>query len=113
MPERDPVRITIEGSNDPQANNFNLLYEGPSGLDHDPDRTQWGKPVTFANTTPYKTYRVLVTATRANADAAQYAEVKLGVALSPPQNSPAPKSQISTQFLILAGTSPLPPNRRA
>lgn len=84
MPTRDPLRITIEGSNNlgalaAQENGFTLLYEGPTGLAKDPGRKQWGPVIEFSNNTPYKSYRVLVTETRAeNADAVQYSEVKLG-----------------------------------
>ena len=59
-PERDPVRITVEGSNDPQSpQSFTLVYQGTSGLGVDPDRNQWGRAVTFTNTNAYKTYWVL------------------------------------------------------
>jgi hypothetical protein len=87
-PERDPLRITIEGSNDPRATGpqgkgFTLLYEGPTGLDNDPGRNQWGQAIGFKNATAYKTYRVLVTATRSEGDATQYSEVRLGTAVFP------------------------------
>ena len=84
MPTRDPLRITIEGSNNlgamaTQGNGFTLLYEGPTGLAKDPGRKQWGPVIEFPNNTPYKSYRILVTETRAeNADAVQYSEVRLG-----------------------------------
>jgi hypothetical protein len=85
MPDRDPVRITVEGSNAPdaaetQGNGFVLLYEGPSGLENDPGRNQWGQAVHFKNEKAYRSYRVLVTATRGDADATQYSEIKLGAA---------------------------------
>jgi alpha-L-fucosidase 2 len=84
MPDRDPLSITIEGSNDPNAgraggNGFTLLYEGPTGLARDPGRRQWGPVVRFPNASAYKTYRVLVTQTRGDgADAVQFSEIKLG-----------------------------------
>jgi hypothetical protein len=84
VPDRDPLSITVEGSNDPnasaaQGNGFTLLYEGPVGLANDPGRKAWGPVIKFANSTAYKTYRVLVTETRGDsADAVQYSEVKLG-----------------------------------
>ena len=81
-PERDPLAITLEGSNDADAQTtgagFVLIYEGPIGLDKDPDRSQWGTVITFPNTTAYKSYRVLITQTRSNTTGAtQYSEVKL------------------------------------
>ncbi len=84
VPDRDPVRVTVEGSNAPdaleaQGNGFILLYEGPTGLGNDPGRKQWGPVIRFSNDTPYKTYRVLVTQVRGdNADALQFSEIKLG-----------------------------------
>ena len=84
MPDRDPLSITVEGSNDAnatdaQGNGFVLLYEGPTGLANDPGRKQWGPVIQFQNTTSYKTYRVLVTQTRGdNADAVQFSEIKMG-----------------------------------
>ena len=63
------------------ASGFVLLYAGPSGLETDPGRDQWGRAIEFKNTTPYKTYRILITGTRAEADATQYSEVRLGTAM--------------------------------
>ncbi|MEO6569651.1 MAG: hypothetical protein ABIO94_12875 [Opitutaceae bacterium] len=80
---RDPVKITLEGSNDPKATeagakDFAVVYEGPSGLEIDPGRTTFGKVITFDNKVAYQSYRLLITATRAtDADSTQYAEVKL------------------------------------
>jgi alpha-L-fucosidase 2 len=84
MPGRDPLAITVEGSNDPNAaaaggNGFTLLYDGPTGLEIDPGRNTWGPVLTFPNGTAYKTYRVLVTRTRDDSgDGVQYSEVRLG-----------------------------------
>jgi hypothetical protein len=84
VPDRDPLSITVEGSNDANAaeahgNGFTLLYEGPTGLAHDPGRKQWGPVIQFQNNTSYKTYRVLVTQARGDsADAVQFSEIKMG-----------------------------------
>jgi hypothetical protein len=84
MPNRDPLSVTIEGSNDPRADTeegggFTLLYAGLTGIDADPGRKSWGPAVTFTNATAYRTYRVLVTETRGDGtDATQYSEVRLG-----------------------------------
>jgi lysophospholipase L1-like esterase len=82
MPDRDPVSITLEGSNDSGASNegcknFTLIYEGKSGLDSDPDRGNAGLQINFPNDVAYKTYRLLITKTRATTDATQYGEVIL------------------------------------
>jgi len=81
-PTRDPVTITIEGSNATNAdqasgNGFALVWEGMTTLDTDPGRKMWGKLINFWNTTPYKTYRVLVTGTAGATDGTQYSDVKL------------------------------------
>jgi hypothetical protein len=83
VPDRDPLTITLEGSNAPDAdkakgNGFTLIYKGTSGLTNDPGRSTWGQVVAFANTQSYKTYRVLITQVRVdNTDATQYGDVKL------------------------------------
>ena len=83
VPDRDPLVITLEGSNETDAdkgkgNGFTLIYKGPSGLTKDPGRKSWGQVIAFANTQSYKTYRVLITQVRVdNTDATQYGEVKL------------------------------------
>jgi hypothetical protein len=84
VPERDPLSITLEGSNDPnatdaQGNGFTLIYEGSTGLENDPGRNKWGPVISFKNETAYKTYRVLITQTRDDgSDSTQYSEVRLG-----------------------------------
>ncbi len=81
---RDPLTITIEGSDaegadKDQGQGFATIYDGPSGLEADPGRKQWGKCVVFANTTAYRTYRVLVSRLRDNqSNGAQYSEFRLG-----------------------------------
>jgi hypothetical protein len=83
VPDRDPIVITLEGSNDKDAdqakgNGFTLIYKGPCGLTNDPGRKSWGQVIAFANTQSYKTYRVLISQVRVdNTDATQYGEVKL------------------------------------
>ena len=85
--ERDPVSITIEGSNSDnpaaaQGGDFTLIYSGPTGLMGSFDRNHWGQVVTFTNAQSYKSYRVLITALRGEATGTQYSEVKLGTASS-------------------------------
>ena len=84
MPGRDPLRITIEGSNDPKAvdegfSGWALLYDGSTGLENSLVRNVQGMTASFKNETAYKYYRVLVTRVRfGNADGVQYAEIDLG-----------------------------------
>jgi len=88
MADRDPMTMTLEGSSDPKAategfKDFRLIYEGASGLDSDPDRGNAGSRIAFSNTTSYKTYRLLITKTRAKTDATQYGELILFGRISP------------------------------
>ncbi|CAA6677829.1 MULTISPECIES: glycosyl hydrolase family 95 catalytic domain-containing protein [unclassified Lentimonas] len=81
--ERDPLRITIEGSNSAEAFHlgaaeFSLIYEGPSGLGSQQGRQSWGQTIPIENATAYKNYRVIVTKTRGgNRTGVQYGEVEL------------------------------------
>jgi hypothetical protein len=84
MPARDPLAVTIEGSNEPQAGSdggggFVLLYAGLTGIDADPGRKAWGPAIVFPNTKSFKVYRILVSETRGDGtDATQYSEFRLG-----------------------------------
>jgi hypothetical protein len=85
---RDPVAITLEGSNQAHAEDdgsaaFTLIYAGSTGLEADPGRQSWGPAVVFANVTAFRTYRLLVTRKRdPGTFGLQYSEFRLG--------SPAP-----------------------
>lgn len=86
VPARDPMYITIEGSNasnalEAGASSFTPIWEGPTGLIPNPGRSSWGKVVSFFNSTAYRSYRVLITET-AGTDGAQYSEIRL---MMPPQ----------------------------
>jgi len=66
QPQRDPLTITVEGSNAANAaqaggNGFVLLWQGASGLATDPGRNTWGARIDFPNTVAYKAYRILIT----------------------------------------------------
>lgn len=84
MPGRDPLKITVEGSDDPEVmrdggTGFVLLYQGGTGLEKFLDRKQWGPVVTFENTRSFRIYRVLITETRSDStDGTQYSEMRLG-----------------------------------
>ncbi len=104
-PARDPLTITVEGSNDANALQaggcYTLLYAGSSGLLQNSDRGSWGLFGNFTNTTAYKTYRVLVTATAGgmSGDGVQYSEVKL---MGTPQ-TPLPGANILSSADAVAG----------
>ena len=83
LPPRDPMTITIEGSNrSPSALLFgaswNLIYSGSSGLDIDPGRTNLGvnEPIS-SSTLWFNSYRLLITSIRNASNAVQYSEVQL------------------------------------
>ena len=79
---RDPLTVTLEGSTASdasslsQGSSWTLLYTGSSGIsgDVDPGRLVYGNPQNFPNTTPYRSYRLLVTSRRGAANSIQYAE---------------------------------------
>ena len=82
FPERDPLTITLEGSNASnrtllyQDSSWTLIYNGSTGINAnmDPGRRVYGTQQNFFNTIPYRSYRLLVTSRRGAADSVQYAE---------------------------------------
>lgn len=82
MHERDPLTMTVEGSNQaPSAltlgSSWTLIYNGSTGLVSDPGRGNNGIIQNFSNSISYSSYRVLVTSVRNFTYATQYAEVEL------------------------------------
>lgn len=102
VPGRDPLAITIEGSNaanalEAGAANFTLVHAGPTGLDNVSDRQKWGPTIAFKNAAAYRTYRILVTKTREAGGGAQYSEVELlGRATDPNTSSVPPATERRT-----------------
>ncbi len=80
-PERDPMSITIEGSNATEdaltlGSSWTLIYSGTSGVATDPGRNAWGSLVSLAsNSTSYTSYRLLITGQRDVSNCMQYGEV--------------------------------------
>jgi len=83
FPERDPLTITIEGSNEHPSSLFlgsswTLIYSGTSGLLVDPGRTQFGQQINMiGNTVWYSSYRILVITKRGVSSSAQFGEIEL------------------------------------
>ncbi|CAF1053954.1 unnamed protein product [Adineta steineri] len=82
MSARDPIIVTLEGSNSTNIDltygiNWNLIYNGNSGLTNDPGRLTCGQTQFFCNSKQYMSYRFLVTRKRALANSVQYSEVRL------------------------------------
>lgn len=80
---RDPLDITLEGSNATGTNLFfgqywTLLYSGPTGLaPFIGIRLAWGDLQNFSNTQPFTSYRIIVTSQRGIDYCTEYAEVHL------------------------------------
>ena len=83
VPDRDPMTITVEGSNQaPSAlligSSWTLIYTGSSGLDADPGRSSFGvTQLISGNGLWYSSYRLLITSKRNISNAVQYSEVEL------------------------------------
>lgn len=82
FPERDPMAMTLEGSNQTGSalflgSSWRLIYNGSTGLATDPGRQQYGVRITFSNNIPYRSYRLLMPLKRANDVALQYSEIEL------------------------------------
>ena len=116
MPTRDPLAITIEGSNATNAdqaggNGYTLIWQGPTSFYTDPGRNTWGQRYNFVNTVGYKSYRVLVTALRGSGGGAQYSEVRLfGQTLTKPAapsglNATAGNAQVALNWAATFGAS--------
>lgn len=81
VPERDPLTITIEGSNAASSlltlgSSWTSIYSGVTGLSPDPGRLTWGSYQYFTNPISYKSYRFLVTSKRGSDEAVQFADVE-------------------------------------
>ena len=82
IPERDPLTITIEGSNQTSSeltlgSSWTLIYNGSSGLDTDPGRQVYGQIQHISNYAWYRSYRILATKQRGYHSSIQYAEIEL------------------------------------
>lgn len=90
FPSRDPMTITIEGSNASGSDlllgrNWSLLYTGSTGWTADPGRRAAGESVAVAGSDSYTSYRVLITSHRDVANCTQFSEISLdGYAIPEP-----------------------------
>jgi hypothetical protein len=82
-PLRDPIAVTLEGTNSTALNSsstWTLIYSGPTGIDpvNTPNRSTYGTLQVFSNTIAYQSYRLLITAQRSGySNAVQYSEAQL------------------------------------
>ncbi len=83
FPERDPFRVSLEGSNQSGTaltlgKSWTPIYEGNSGLETDPGRNDCGIVQSFSNSIRYKSYRFLVVFKRTwSSNSVQYSELQL------------------------------------
>ena len=76
-PERDPLTMTLEGTNATNLNSssiWTLLYTGPTGLETTLGRKANGTIQTFPNSLTFKSYRLLILTQRDIQDSVQYSE---------------------------------------
>lgn len=81
-PGRDPILVTLEGSNRSGTDllvgsSWSLIYLGDSGLKSDPGRQRCGTIQIFPNSNSYKSYRFLILSVRQVLSCAQYSELQL------------------------------------
>ena len=84
-PNRDPITVTLEGSNAStitmlhQGSSWTLIYNGSTGISQtiDPGRETYVIQQNFSNTTPYSSYRLLITSQRGNDNSVQYSESRI------------------------------------
>ena len=80
---RDPMKLTIEGSNLVGSaltlgSSWTLIYNGTTGLDIDPGRTQPGvQQILNGNVSPFSSYRFIITKKRYIDTCVNYAEIEL------------------------------------
>ncbi|UJR18959.1 hypothetical protein I4U23_022088 [Adineta vaga] len=81
-PERDPLTVTLEGTNSTALNSsssWTLLYTGATGIDPvtAPARQTNGTLQVFSNSIAFRSYRLLITSQRSYQDSVQYAEANI------------------------------------
>jgi len=80
QPTRDPITVTVEGSNGgdlTKGSNWNAVYNGATGLLTIANRSAEGQQQTITQPGSYLYYRFLVTSKRTISDYVSYTEVKL------------------------------------
>ncbi|UJR19759.1 hypothetical protein I4U23_022893 [Adineta vaga] len=81
--ERDPVTITIEGSNNNESeltlrNSWTLIYNGSSGLQSISKRQSFGETQTLIdNVLPFASYRFLTTSKGGESTCVSYSELRM------------------------------------
>ena len=85
-PERDPLTMTLEGSNMTDASllltgsSWTLIYNGPTGISSTNalyPRLTYAEPQNFTNTLRFTSYRFIMTSQRGNSSNLQYSEAHI------------------------------------
>ena len=84
-PERDPITMTLEGSNVvntsflSRGSSWTLIYSGSTGISNTvvPSRRTYVNPQNFSNTVRYTSYRFIMTSQRSSSTNLQYSEAHL------------------------------------
>jgi hypothetical protein len=85
VPDRDPITVTLEGTNVTSSTALNLgsswtlIYSGPTGINSttDPGRLTYVPQQNFSNTLAFRSYRLLVTSQHGNTSCVQYAVAQI------------------------------------
>ncbi|CAF3636555.1 unnamed protein product [Rotaria sp. Silwood1] len=85
FPQRDPITVTLEGSNTTSTNtlmsgsSWTLIYNGSTGINAlvDPGRNTYVPPQNFSNAKAYAAYRLLITSKRSSEYSVQYSEAQI------------------------------------
>ncbi|CAF4240634.1 unnamed protein product, partial [Rotaria sordida] len=85
VPDRDPITVTLEGTNVTSlaalylGSSWTLIYSGPTGISAitDPGRQVYVSQQNFSNTLVFRSYRLLVTSQRGNTNCVQYSEAQI------------------------------------
>ncbi|CAF4086126.1 unnamed protein product [Rotaria sordida] len=85
FPNRDPITVTLEGTNATGTtaldlgSSWTLIYSGSTGISSstDPGRQTYVSQQNFSNTIAFKSYRLLITSKRGTENSAQYAEAHI------------------------------------
>ncbi|CAF1299376.1 unnamed protein product [Adineta steineri] len=82
LQNRDPLYISIEGSNAPSnhliyGSVWNLIYVGSTGLTNVTNRMTFGELININNFNTYDSYRILVQSQRGRENGVQYSELHL------------------------------------
>ncbi|CAF3478674.1 unnamed protein product [Adineta steineri] len=104
QPKRDPIMITLEGSNADNSSltfgtSWTLIYNGSSGLEIDPGRGKVGSLQILNNSQPYRSYRMLVISKREIESGVHYSEFALY------GHSCLPETHIQTRNIMTQTTS--------